>query len=343
MNKRRIKDRYYPQILFLWIIISIFCGCSDPQSSPETQFRSNNKLDPGLFTDNSIPVNGVDRNYDFYVPSDIETSKLPLVVLLHGSGASPSDLTGQSRDTSPNKVWMNIADNEKIILVYPEGSTNDPVEHLVWNDCRADAINSSSLDDIGFMSVLIDHFSQMSNVDTSRIYVSGSSNGGQMALRVAMEMPDMVVAIAAILAAMPAVSSCLPSNQISVLFMNGTDDPVVPFNGGEVSPNIGGRGTVLPTEESVNIWVDFNQADPVPITTDFPNINILDGSIVRKSAYMNMSEGTEVILYEVSGGGHAEPSIQELYSLLTRPLVGNQNQDIEMANEVWDFFKDKRL
>jgi len=43
--------------------------------------------------------------------------------------------------------------------------------------------------------------------------------------------------------------------------------------------------------------------------------------------------------YEVVNGGHTEPSIQERYSNLYKLIVGNQNGDIEMAQEIWGFFR----
>jgi len=45
-----------------------------------------------------------------------------------------------------------------------------------------------------------------------------------------------------------------------------------------------------------------------------------------------------VVLYEVRGGGHTEPGLRERYGRLYRLIVGPQNHDTEMAEEVWRFF-----
>ncbi len=91
--------------------------------------------------------------------------------------------------------------------------------------------------------------------------------------------------------------------------MNGTDDPLLPYNGGTVAPDIPGRGTVLSAQESVDFWVNFNQASSSPTIINFPDINIEDSSSVKSYIYSNGTEGTQIVLYEVSGGGHLEPSI----------------------------------
>ena len=142
---------------------------------------------------------------------------------------------------------------------------------------------------------------------------------------------------------MPTIKCSDPVHPISVLFMIGTNDPLSPYNGGEVAPNIGGRGTVLSAQESVNFWVEFNQTDSNPSIMNYQNINTTDNSTVKRSTYSNGTDASQVVLYEVLGGGHLEPSIQEQYSTILELSLGNQNHDIEMATEIWNFFKNKTL
>jgi len=276
------------------------------------------------------------------MPSDLGSSLSPLVFLLHGGGSNTDDFTGESGFKAPYKVWMDIADAEKFIVVYPEG-TNNSLGDPGWNDCRADATTNPTVNDVGFIDALINHFSSSFSIDTNRIYASGTSNGGHMSLRLALELSNKIAAVAPVVAAMPAISCSGPVHPISVLFMNGTDDPLLPYNGGTVAPNIVGRGTVLSAQESVDFWTDFNQTDSSPTIIDFPDINTEDSSTVKSITYSNGVEGTQVILYEVSGGGHVEPSIQEQYASILESLLGKQNHDIEMAKEIWNLFKNKTL
>jgi polyhydroxybutyrate depolymerase len=264
-------------------------------------------------------------------------------LLFHGGGSSPDDLTGESGFKAPYKVWMDIADTEKFILVYPKGMMN-PADGLGWNDCRGDATTNPAADDVGFIDALIDEFLGSFDVDISRVYASGTSNGGHMSLRLALELSNRIAAAAPVVAAMPNSSSCIAlSHPISILFMNGTGDPLLPYDGGEVAPSMGGRGTVISTAESVSYWVSHNHADTVPAVVDFPDINTGDSSTVTRITYSNGSEGTQVVLYKVSNGGHVEPSVQEQYSPSLELLLGKQNHDIEMAREIWHFFRNKTL
>jgi len=169
--------------------------------------------------------------------------------------------------------------------------------------------------------------------------VTGTSNGGHFSIRLAEELSDKITAFAAMVASNSVNSVCTTSTTgVSALFMNGTDDPILPYEGGEMPSN---RGEVYSTEDSVAYWVNKNATDTVPEITNLNNANTNDGSTVTKYLYGNGQNGTEVALYEIDNGGHTEPSIAERYSNIYLLLVGNQNGDIEMANEVWDFFKTK--
>lgn len=329
INKNNIIEK-----LGFIILIFLFISCHKPT-------ENDNQVENGLFT-KTIVVEGKTRTYDYYIPTELGSSLSPLVFLLHGGGSNSDDLTGESGFKAPYKVWMDIADDEKFIIVYPNGLIN-PLGGQGWNDCRADATTNPSVNDLGFIDALILHFSSLFNIDTNRIYASGTSNGGHMSLRLALELSSKIAAVAPVVAAMPAIRCSDPFHPISVLFMIGTEDPLSPYDGGEVAPNIGGRGTVLSAQESVNFWVEFNQTDSVPSIINYQDINSMDNSTVKSSTYSNGAEGTQVVLYEVFDGGHVEPSIQEQYSAILELSLGNQNHDIEMATEVWNFFKNKTL
>lgn len=252
---------------------------------------------PGLFIDNTIIVEDVTRSYDYYIPDDLGDMLCPLVFLLHGRGSSTDDLTGESGFKAPCKVWMDISDTEKVIIVYPEGTTN-PSGELGWNDCRADATTNPTVDDVAFIQALIDQFSSAYSIDMDRIYATGTSNGGHMSLRLALELSDKIAAVAPVAAAMPGINGCgAPNDPISVLFMNGTDDPILPYGGGEVAPTIGGSGTVLSTQASINYWTQVNQTDAIAAIVDLPDIDTEDHTSVKCMTYSNGTDGAQVVLY----------------------------------------------
>jgi polyhydroxybutyrate depolymerase len=158
-------------------------------------------------------------------------------------------------------------------------------------------------------------------------------------------LSNKIAAIATIAASMPAVSNCtMPHYPISVLFMNGTDDNHMPYNGGYVSnPPNPDHGSVIATEAAIDYWVNYNQTDTQAITSVFSDIDTNDGGVVQKFSYKNGVQGTEVVLYKVNGGGHSAPSIREQYSAVFEQYFNKQNHDIEATVEIWNFFKDKTL
>ena len=296
-----------------------------------------------LFT-RHIVVDGEKRRYALYIPDEMGTTPRPLVFELHGGGVSIEDMTGESGYKTPYKLWMNLADREKFIVVYPEG-LNGAYGKPTWNDCRANSRVSSAADDVHFIEALAEEIAATYNVDTTRIYASGTSNGGLMALRLAVELSDRVAAVAAVAAAMPDVSECAaPARPISVLFINGTADEHLPYEGGTVSsPPNPDYGTVYATDVSVQFWVAFDHANPTPVVYHVPNRDPDDGSTVTRYTYAHGVENSEVVLYKVDGGGHAAPSIIERYSWLFERHFGRQNHDMETVWEVWAFFQNKRL
>ena len=292
----------------------------------------------------TIEVDGQTRRYALYVPPSIGNKPVPLVFSLHGGGIYIEDMTGESGYKTPYKIWMDIADEEKLIVVYPEG-LNGAYGKPTWNDCRGNCTVSSDADDVRFLRLLTDTLARSFPIDSSRVYASGTSNGGLMALRLAVEAADRFAAVAAVAAAMPDTSECIPpAHPISVLFMNGTADNHLPYEGGTVSnPPKPSHGTVYSAKESVRIWTTVNQTDTIPAVYAFPDLDPADSSTVIRYTYANGVNGTEVILYKVIGGGHNAPSIKEQYSALFERYFGRQNHDIEMAREVWAFFKTKTL
>lgn len=312
---------------------------------PCTLFAALNP-EPGLHKDNAVLSGGISRTFDYYVPADLP-SEARLVLLLHGHGGDADGMTGESGKAAPFKVWMNIADTAGIICVYPDGEFS-PIENDTrgWNDCRATAQSNPEVDDVTFLTALIDTFASYYSISPRTTFVAGMSNGGFMTMRLASEVPEMFGAFAAVCASMPQASECSrPSRPASVLFMNGTDDSITPFNGGYMNGDTSGtRGTALSTWEAVNQWVSLNRITSVGRVDTLPDISKQDKARVVTHSWESEAYRKKVVLYEVLGGGHTEPSKVEKYSDwwqdggLLFGGVGNQNHDIEMAYEIWDFF-----
>jgi polyhydroxybutyrate depolymerase len=287
-------------------------------------------------TAKTINIDGVARTYLLYRPSNPLHDKLPVIVLLHGHGRST---VSEVLANTPFSVWLNLAATERLIVIAPQGSVS-PDGNYGWNDCRGDATTNPSTDDVKFISAVIAKAIRKWDADPSRIFVSGMSNGAFMTLRLATEIPDQLAAVAPIAGSMPARSKCAPPTiGVPVMFMNGTEDRLSPYAGGEIAPDTGGhRGTSIAVPDAVKIWSDL---EGVSLTRarNLPNLAPADGSTVTKLFSGRELSPQRVLLYRINGGGHTEPSIAQRYSLVYQSIVGRQNHDIEMAAEVWRFFK----
>jgi len=295
-----------------------------------------NEIPEGLMENQVINVGNVERNYHLFLPDN--PSNAPLVILLHGNGSSHDELIGLTNAKAPYEVWLDIAEVENIIVAVPNGTLGSSNKRG-WNDCRNDASTNPNVDDVLFISSLIDEVVNDYGADADRVYVQGTSNGGHLSIRLAQEIPGRLAAFAAVVASNSVNSQCSANNTaISAMFINGTADSVLPYEGGEMASN---RGEVFSTENTIDYWVDINGTDTSPIVSNIENINTNDDCSIQKYEYKNGTNNTEVVLLKVIDGGHTEPSIAQRYSNVYLALVGNQNSDIEMAEEVWGFFKDK--
>ncbi len=316
--------RKFANCLLLLLVLS----CNKNEASPE--------IEKGLLKNQSIIVGGIERNYHIYVPGN--PLNAPVVLLFHGNGGSYDDMLGLTGVKAPYKVWLDIASRENLIIVVPNGTLGSGSTRG-WNDCRDDAPANPTTNDVEFIVHLLDFVKAKYNSNNSKVFAVGTSNGGHFSIRLAQEIPDRITAFASVAASNSVNSECNNSTiKVSALFMNGTDDPFLPYNGGQMASN---RGEVFSTENTVSYWVQRNATDLTPEISNLPNLNTKDGSTVTKYLYKNGGNGTEVVLCKVNNGGHTEPSVSERYSSLFLLAVGNQNGDIEMANEVWNFFKTK--
>lgn len=278
--------------------------------------------------DGSIVFDGLKRTYHVRLPSS-QDKPLPLVFLLHGGGGSAKAMEKLTREG-----FNTLAEKEGFIAVYPEAVEKH------WNDGRGlqrwrsqrDKIN-----DVGFISTLIEHLSREHRIDQKRIYATGISNGGLMSYRLACELTHQIAAVAAVASSMgESLSlSCRPSRPISVLIINGVEDSLVPWEGGEIRLGPWRLGKVLSVSNTVKFWAGRDNCSSSPLITQEPDRDPQDGTRVRKELYAQCREGTEVILYAIEGGGHTWPGG---YQYLGEGIVGKTSRDIDANEVIWDFF-----
>lgn len=277
---------------------------------------------------------GRSRAWISYMPAKLAPHPA-LVIVLHGSMGTGQ----QARAVSFGYDFDRLADQNGFLVAYPQGVDGN------WNDCRATQANTAKrqhIDDTGFLRALVQRLSHQHGVDPSNVYVAGVSNGGSMTICLAMLTPDLARAYAAVIANVPTADnmSAAPSGKVvSILFMNGTDDPVVPWNGGTVElwPVLASRGTVLSTPASVGYFRHLAGLEGAPRITRFADADTSDGTTVEASLW-SAGGRHRVALFAVHGGGHNVPQ-PRMYGMR---LLGRSNRDIRAANEIWTFFQRKK-
>jgi polyhydroxybutyrate depolymerase len=318
--------------LFLLIVISAFgCRKDDDNVNPTVI-----PYQEGLTT-NYITVNNITRKYLVYRPTGMTTINA-VVTVLHGGGGLGLDVA--ELGTHPLSVFRTIADSERFLVIYPEGSL-DIQGNPGWNDCRSDDISGSQGDDITFLKQLNAKLISDLNINSSKMYLTGTSNGALMTYSYAFQFPETIKAIAVSsgnLPEFPENGVCTNGSSIPlpILLTHGTSDPAMPASGGCVA-NLGGgcnRGKVVSQTSTINYWLQRNGLQNVTPTISNFDINTTDAGNVEKRVY---NGAKPLVYYVLNNAGHSVAS-KTVY-LNSSPANGVQNRDIEYAEEVWNFFK----
>jgi len=254
----------------------------------------------------SLAVGGLDRHYLLHLPAGGrgEAPALPLVIVLHGAG-------GDARSMADMTGFSPIADWQHFIVAYPEGTSIgiDP-PHPTWNAgfcCGAAARNH--VDDLAFLSALIERLAAEQPIDRRRIYLTGLSNGAMLAYRFAAEHPEQVAAIAPVAGTIggtagtgqPPITIERPDRPVPVLIIHGMLDGYILYRGG-VSPNVGipGRFNVS-VDDAVRFWTAADGCAQPPMRRA-----TADGRVIFQE-YATCRDRAEVRLVTLVRGPHEWP------------------------------------
>lgn len=259
----------------------------------------------------SFNFGGLSRGYRVHIPPTYTgNNPVPLVFNLHG-------ITSNAIQQELYSDMNSVADTAGFIVCYADGFNN------AWNSGFTSPY-FGGVDDVGFISVLIDSISAQYNIDPSRVYSCGMSNGGFMSFRLACELEDRIAAIASVTGTMTTLQTdnCVPSRPMPVLQIHGTLDPTVAYGGNSLS---------LPIDSVLNYWRVANGCTAAVVNTNLPDV-VLEGSTVSTQLYAGCTDGVEVLHYKVDNGGHTWPGAFPIPTGIT-------NQDIDASEEIWKFFK----
>lgn len=258
----------------------------------------------------SFIYGGVERTYRLYIPAIYNpTQAVPLLFNLHGYGSNniEQELYGDFRP---------IADTAGFIIAHPNG-TLDFTGTRHWN-----TFGTSTVDDLGFLSALIDTISAGYTIDHDRVYSTGMSNGGFMSYELACFLSDRIAAVASVTGSMiwSRLNACDPQHPTPVMQIHGTADATVPYNG---------NAFFVPVDTLVKRWVTFNNCLPDPQIIQVPDIDPNDGCTAEQHIFGNGDNEATVELFKVLGGGHSWPGA---------PInINITNMDFSASVEIWRF------
>lgn len=244
---------------------------------------------------NLAVVNGVERSFTVRVPTEASTDLRPAVILLHGAsgnGARMESVTGMSA----------IAEADGFVVAYPDGTDiGEPVGGLAWNAgaCCGRPVRAE-VDDVAFVSAVIDELVTNQAVDPERVFLAGFSNGGMLSYRAACELGEKIAGIAVVSGALNV--QCAGESPMSVLIVHGTADPTVPYAGGPPSEDAADRlgGWInASVDDASAFWAERDGCEAHSIVSD------TDG--VSRDTWTGCTDGTSLDVVSIAGFGHRWP------------------------------------
>lgn len=295
------------QVPLIFFLIAVFTGFFSAKDIKKT-----------------MVIDGLERVYIIHPPKD-NSAPLPVVLILHGGG-------GNARQMVKFSGFNDVADKENFLAVYPEGYEKN------WSDGRIGEELPMKRDDVKFISMMLDTLAVLYNIDTSRIFSTGISNGGFFSIYLAYKLSGKILAAAPVCAAIPENYSrvFLLNNPVSLMLINGTEDKLVKYDGGSVGFRDGDRGHSISTDETIRLWVEQNGCSNTPAEENIPNTDLSDKCKAVKQTYTGGKNNSEVVLIKITGGGHTWPGGTQY---LPKFIVGNVCNDFNAEEIIWEFFK----
>ncbi len=309
-----MKNCFY---LITFFIVLCFVSCKRNKTAPiDNVYRFNQVMN----------VDGIDRTYVLNLPPNYyEGSGFSLIIAMHGGGGSASQFESTCKLTEK-------ANAAQFIVVYPEGVQSTGIlKARSWNagGCCDYAV-AQNVNDVKFISLLIDKLVSQYKINAKKIYATGHSNGGMLAYRLACELSNKIAAIAPNGCTMVA-PTCNPVRPVPVLHMHSILDTHVPYQGG-IGNGTGTYGVVFPPLDTVmNLWSLKNNC----INTAQVVVNDANYKLTK---WTNCNGNVTVQYYLTKDGGHGWPG----------GLPGGPNSDIPSTvinanNLIWDFFQQYQL
>lgn len=318
------------EALVSMLLVGVAAGCStshpvadagtldggDVPSDPSDGCDAEPTYPTGTSTD-ALTHDGLDRTFRVHVPPGDDGRARPVVVMFHGGGGSGAQLENASSRMDV------IADREGFVTVYPDGTG----AIRTWNgDGCCGSAAASDVDDVGFVSALLDHLEATLCVDRRRIFAAGMSNGAILTHRLACSLADRLAAVAPV-AGTDMTSTCTPTRPIPIMQIHGSDDGHVPWEGGLGCGPANVAFTSVPT--TIARWQSRNGC----ASTSTRSLAEGDGFCERSDDC-----DADVVLCTVEGGGHSWPGGEPNVGVIDCPEDGAQSTTFDASEVMYAFF-----
>ena len=287
----------------------------------------------------------VTRRFYYYIPSTyVEGTALPLMLSLHGSGSNATMQLSESR-------WTDYAEEEGIIIVAPESTAlhangkissegklpyeigQSDASYVRWAAVSSDPCAMEGVDDVQYLSDLIDLFVDGGYADPCRVYASGLSHGAFMSLRLALEHPEKIAGIGVVAGLLCVeLDEVVLSEQVKVVLIHGTQDTIVPFGG----MTYGGTVWAHSSDETAAWFLRQYGIESEPVISPLPDIDPEDGTTITRRAYAGENGVEQVVQYVVEGGGHTWPGGTQ-YAPVS--VCGVVSRDAQASELIWSELK----
>lgn len=309
-----VNFKIYFRYINISLALILSTSCDNEEARIDDTENENSSEFIGL-NNISTTFDNLSRSYHIYVPASYsDTEPIPIVFNLHGGASTAIGYLNSIGNMRP------IADTANFIIIYPQATTDssgNPTWHLGGENSK-----STSVDDVGFVSHIIDEVSSNYSVDLERVYVTGFSNGGYLAYEIACLLSNKIAGIGSVAGHMfiDTYNYCDPSHPTPLINIHGTEDFYDGIAGYYLDQNLSNR-----------YWTEYNNTDPDPVITYIEDTNTQDGSTVELHSWLNGDNGISVVHFKVMGGGHSYPNLNSSSS------KGYENGDIDSNSEIWNF------
>jgi polyhydroxybutyrate depolymerase len=281
------------------------------------------------------------RSYTMYIPSTWKSDVVsPLLIALHG-------LSGWDLQLMDNTAFNNLAEANNFIVVYPNGTGEKLGDRGIrsWNGGQVGWCTSgncppsqiSKIDDVGYISKLIDDVSSRYPIDPKRVYLTGHSNGSQLAQRSVCELSNKITAIA-VVAGHLALDTCNPDSPVSVLQIYGTEDTLNPENGGTAKISFGIYSFAFNSKgvmKSVQMLALANGC-----SANYSQNNNLSNKDLTIYTWPGCKNGVVVSSIRISGASHAWMG-RPAQSADSIKLSGEPYMKLDASKVIWSFLANK--